>query len=108
MLPADYVFGAAVALIVASNLYFGSRIEQTRVAMQWRSDGEAAWRAPKWLAIWGVVFFMVAVRFVIWLASAYAPSSVHSAEPGIVIFSAVVAGSHLFVLMKARTERWTE
>ena len=45
---------------------------------------------------------MVAVRLFIWLASTYAPQSVHGVELGIVIFSVIAAGSHLFVLMKAK------
>lgn len=35
MLPADYVFALALALVVMFNLYFGPRIERERVAMQW-------------------------------------------------------------------------
>jgi hypothetical protein len=102
MLPADYVFGLAVVLVVAFNLYFGPRIARERIAMQWRNSGEPTWAAPKWLAMWGVVVFMVAVRLFIWLASTYEPQSVHGVELGIVIFSVVVAGSHLFVLRKAK------
>lgn len=102
MLSADYVFGFAVVLVVAINLYFGPRIERERVAMQWGSNGEPTWYAPKWLAMWGTVIFMAAVRLFIWLASTYAPQHVHGTELGIVIFSMIAAGSHLFVLMKAR------
>jgi hypothetical protein len=36
LLPADCVFGAAVALVVGCNLYFGQRIKRERVAMQWQ------------------------------------------------------------------------
>jgi hypothetical protein len=46
MLPADYVFGLAVALIVTLNFYFGRRIEQDRIAMQWGRNGEPTWSAP--------------------------------------------------------------
>jgi len=102
MVPADYVFGFAIALVVASNLYLGPRIEGERVAMQWGPNGEPTWYAPKWLAMWGMIAFMAAVRLFIWLASTYAPQHVHGAELGIVIFSLITAGSHLFVLMKAR------
>jgi len=102
MVPADYVFGFAVALVVALNLYLGPRIESARVAMQWGSSGEPTWYAPKWLAMWGMIAFMAAVRLFIWLASTYAPQHVHGAELGIVLFSLIAAGSHLFVLMKAR------
>ena len=105
MLPADYVFGLAVALVVIFNVYFGPRIERERVAMQWGRNGEPTWYAPKWLAMWGMVAFMVAVRLFIWLASTYTPQSVHGVELGIVFFSVVTAGSHLFVLMKARAAR---
>jgi hypothetical protein len=102
MLSADYVFGLALVSVVTFNLYFGPRIEQERIAMQWGLNGEPTWSAPKWLAMWGVVVFMLAVRLFIWLASTYAPQSVHGVELGIVILSVVTAGSHLLVLMKAR------
>jgi hypothetical protein len=101
MLPADYVFGSAVALVVACNFYFGPRIERERIAMQWGSDGEPTWYAPKWLAMWGTVFFMVAVRLFIWLVSTYTPQIVHGVQLGIIGFSVVVAATHLFVLKKA-------
>ncbi|WP_377831171.1 DUF1648 domain-containing protein (plasmid) [Bradyrhizobium lupini] len=105
MLPADYAFGLALALVIAFNLYFGPRIERERVAMQWGRNGEPTWYAPKWLAMWGMIVFMTAVRLFIWLASTYAPQRVHGVELGIVIFSVIAAGSHLFVLMKARAAR---
>jgi hypothetical protein len=105
MLSADYVFGIAVALVVAFNFYLGPRIEREHVAMQWGPSGEPTWYAPKWLAMWGMLAFMVAVRLLIWLASTYAPQSVHGVELGIVIFSVIAVGSHLFVLMKARAVR---
>ncbi|PWE78689.1 hypothetical protein XF30_19985 [Bradyrhizobium sp. SUTN9-2] len=102
MVPADYVFGFAIAVVIGANLYLGPRIASERVAMQWGPSGEPAWYAPKWLAMWGMIAFMAAVRLFIWLASTYAPQHVHGAELGIVIFSLIAAGSHLFVLMKAR------
>jgi hypothetical protein len=101
LLPADYVFVAAVALVVGCNLYFGPRIKRERVAMQWGSDGKPTWYTPKWVALWGMVPFMLAIRLFIWLASTYAPQSVHGAEPGIVIFSVIVTASHIFVLKMA-------
>jgi len=54
------------------------------------------------MAMWGMIAFMVAIRLFIWLASTYAPQHVHGAELGIMIFSLIALGSHLFVLMKAR------
>ncbi|EIG60586.1 DUF1648 domain-containing protein [Bradyrhizobium sp. WSM1253] len=105
MLPADYAFCLALALVVTFNLYFGPRIERERVAMQWGRNGEPTWYAPKWLAMWGMIVFMAAVRLFIWLASTYAPQRVHGVELGIVIFSVIAAGSHLFVLMKSRAAR---
>jgi hypothetical protein len=103
MVPADYVFGFAIALVVGLNLYLGPRIETERVGMQWGPNGEPIWYAPKWLAMWGMIAFMAVVRFFIWFASTYSPRHVHGTELGIVIFSLIAAGSHLFVLMKART-----
>ena len=105
MAPADYVFGFAVAFVVVLNLYLGPRIESACVAMQWGRNGEPTWFAPKWMVMWGMIAFMVAVRLFIWLASTYAPQRVHGVELGIVIFSVIAAGSHLFVLMKARAAR---
>ena len=102
MQPADYVFGFAVALVVASNFYLGPRIERERVAMQWGASGEPTWYAPKWLAMWGVIILVATIRLFIWLASTYAPQHVHGAEFGMIIFSMIAAGSHLYVLMKAR------
>jgi hypothetical protein len=99
---ADYVFSAAVAVVVGCNLYFGPRITRERVAMQWRSDGTPTWHAPKWVALWAMVLFMLAVRLTIWLASTYAPQSVHGADLGIVLFSVIVAAAHVLVLRMAR------
>ena len=97
MLSADYVFGLALALVVTLNLYFASRIERERVAMQWDRNGEPTWYASKWIRMWGMVAFMAAVRLFIWLPSTYAPQRVHGVQLGIVIFSVIAAGSHLFV-----------
>jgi hypothetical protein len=73
-----------------------------RVAMQWRSDGKPTWHAPKWVALWGMVPFMLAVRLFIWLASTYAPQSGNGAELGIVLFSVIVTAAHIFVLKIAQ------
>jgi hypothetical protein len=40
---------------------------------------------------------MLAIRLFIWLASTYAPQSVHGAELGIVLFSVIVTAAHIFV-----------
>ena len=45
--------------------------------------------------------FMLAIRLFIWLASTYAPQSVHEAELGIVLFSVIAIASHIFVLKMA-------
>ena len=52
--------------------------------------------------LWGMVLFMLAVRLIIWLASTYAPQSVHGAELGIVLFSVIVTAAHIFVLKMAQ------
>jgi hypothetical protein len=38
MYPADYVFGAALAFVVGSNIYLGPRLTSDRIAMQWDSS----------------------------------------------------------------------
>jgi hypothetical protein len=104
MLAADYVFVAAVIFVIGCNFYFGSRIRRDRVAMQWGFDGKPTWRAPKWLALWGMVGFMLAVRVLIGLAVTYKPRHVHGVDIGIVGVSLVAAASHLFVLRTAAKE----
>lgn len=56
---------------------------------------------PPWVALWWMVPFMLAIRLFIWLASTYAPQSVHEAELGIVLFSVIAIASHIFVLKMA-------
>jgi hypothetical protein len=99
--PADYVFGAAIALVVGSNLYLGQRIKSERVAMQWGLTDRPTWYAPKWVALWGMVAFMLAIRLLVELASTYAPQSLHQVELGIAGFSVVVTAAHIFVLTMA-------
>jgi hypothetical protein len=101
LFAADYVFGAAVALVIGCNLYYGPRIHAERVAMQWGMDRKPTWYAPKWLALWGTVPFMLAIRLFIWLAPTYTPQIVHGVEPGIMGFSVIVAAAHIFVLKMA-------
>jgi hypothetical protein len=101
MLNADYVFGAAVLFVIGCNLYFGPRINSERIAMQWGLDGRPTWYAPKQLALWGIVVFMLAVRAFIGAAATYAPQSGHGVEVGIVGFSLVTAGVHVFTLTMA-------
>jgi hypothetical protein len=40
LLSADYVFVAAIVIVIGCNFYFGPRIKQEPVAMQWGSDGK--------------------------------------------------------------------
>jgi hypothetical protein len=103
MLAADYAFGAAVAVVIACNLYFRRRIKSARVAMQWGFDGSPTWSAPKSLALWGTPVFMFAIRLLVWLAMTYAPQSVHGVEIGIVLFSVIAAAAHAFILRMAES-----
>ncbi|MEH2513250.1 hypothetical protein V1291_004604 [Nitrobacteraceae bacterium AZCC 1564] len=100
MLAADLVFLIAVGFVIACNFYFEPRIKSDRVAMQWGRDGKPTWSAPKRLAQWGMVAFMVAVRAVIWAMMTYMPEKVHSPELGLLLFSLIVALSHVFVISK--------
>jgi hypothetical protein len=101
MLNADIVFWPIVALMAASNLYFGPRIADDRVAMQWGIDGRPTWYAPKAIGLWGMVGFALAVRLFIWIASTYVPTKVHGVETGLLIASVVIAASYAFILKKA-------
>jgi hypothetical protein len=99
VLGADIVFVVAVGFVVACNLYFDKRTSD-RVAMQWGLDGKPTWYAPKWITLWGMVAFMIAVRALIWAAMTYYPEKVHGPEMGLFGFSIIAAASHLFVLLK--------
>jgi hypothetical protein len=105
MLLADYVFAAALVFVVACNLYFGPRITSDRVAMQWGLHGRPNWYAPKWLALWGMVAFMLALRLFMWLAATYTPQHVHGVELGILIMSVGIPAAHLYTLSTAATAR---
>jgi hypothetical protein len=105
MLPADYVLAAAVVFVVGCSLYFAPRIASARVAMQWGMDGTPNWYAPKWLALWGMIPFLLAVRLLIWLAATYTPQFVHGEQIGIIGMSVTVAAAHFLVLKTAATTR---
>jgi hypothetical protein len=101
MLAADFVFLIAVGFVIACNLYFEPRIKSDRIAMQWGADGKPTWSAPKRVALWGMVAFMLIVRVLIWASMTYTPETTHSPELGVALFSIIAALSHVFVLSKA-------
>ncbi len=101
MLVADYVFWSAVIFMVACNLYYGPRIAGDRIAMQWGLDGRPTWFAPKGIALWGMVAFVLAVRLLIWAATSYVPEYVDGPETGLTFFSVIVTAAHLWVLRSA-------
>jgi uncharacterized membrane protein len=102
MLAADYVFGAAILIVIGCTSYFGPKIKGERIAMQWGVDGNPTWTAPKQMGLWWMVPFMLVVRLFIWAASTTIPARVHGAEAGIIGFSVIAAAAHLYVLMAAR------
>jgi len=102
MLAADYVFGAAILIVIGCTLYFGPKIKGERIAMQWGVDGKPTWTAPKQIGLWWMVAFMLAVRLFIWAASTYVPARVHGVDAGIIGLSVIAVGAHLYVLMAAR------
>jgi apolipoprotein N-acyltransferase len=101
VLPADYVLIAAVALIACANLYYGPRIPQKRIAMQWGLDGKPTWYAPKSAYLWGILAFVILVRAMIWAFVTYAPQTVHGLGAGIISFAITVALAHIFILKRA-------
>ena len=101
MLAADIVFFAALAFVIGINLVYGPRITADRVAMQWGTDGRPTWTAPKPIALWWMVGFMLAVRAFIWAAATYFPEKTHGVEIAIVLFSLIAAAAHAFVVVKA-------
>jgi len=63
MLAADYVFGAAILIVIGCTLYFGPKIKGERIAMQWGVDGKPTWTAPKQIGLWWMVAFMLAAVY---------------------------------------------
>jgi hypothetical protein len=101
MLPADYLFLAALAFVVACSLWFAPRIRSDRIAMQWGFDGKPTWHAPKQIGIWAVPAVMLVVRLFIWAAMTWLPARVHWPELGIALLSVIAAGVHVFILTRA-------
>ncbi len=101
MSSADLIFWPVVALLAACNLYFAPRIRSDRIAMQWGFDGRPTWYAPKAVGLWGMVAFALAVRLLIWGLSTYAPTKVHGAEVGLLLFSVIFGASYVLMLRKA-------
>jgi hypothetical protein len=101
MLPADYVLVFAVVVITCANFYYGPRITQDRIAMQWGLDGKPTWYAPKRAYLWGILVFVIFIRGVIWAFVTYAPQTVHGLQTGIIGFAVIVAAVHIFVLRAA-------
>jgi Protein of unknown function (DUF1648) len=100
-MAADYLFGAAIVLMIASSLYFMPRIAQDRIAMQWGFDGKPTWFAPKPMGLWGLIVFALAIRAIIWAATTWAPHLVHGVDLGVMMMSVTLVISHLFVLLRA-------
>jgi hypothetical protein len=101
MLSADLIFWPVVAFLVGCNLYFGPRISSDQITMQWGFDGSPTWYASKAIGLWGMVAFALLVRLLIWALSTYAPSKVHNVEVGLLLFSLIVAASHVLMIRKA-------
>jgi hypothetical protein len=101
MLAADYVFWFAVALMAGISVYYGRRITDARVAIQWGLDGKPTSYAPKAIVLWGPLAFALAIRLMIWAAMTYTPEKVHGPDIGLLLFSIIAAASHFWVLRSA-------
>ena len=97
----DIAFIASILVMVAASLYFSSRLKGAKVAMQWGFDGKPTWFAPKVLALWGLVGFALFIRLLIYVLSTFTPDKIHGAEIGLVIFSIVLAITHVATLIAA-------
>jgi hypothetical protein len=101
MLPADYVFWPVVAAMAASNLYFSQRVAGDRMAMQWDANGKPIRTAPKAVGLWSMVAFALAVRLLVWMLATYVPEKAHGAETAVLLFSLIVAASHVIMARAA-------
>lgn len=100
-MTADYIFGMAIVLMIATSLYLAPRFARDRIAMQWGLDGRPTWSAPKPMGLWGLIVFALVIRAVIWAAMTWTPHLVHGADLGLMLVSITFVISHLFVLLRA-------
>jgi hypothetical protein len=101
MMAADGIFLAALAVMTGCTLYFAPRIGRERIAMQWGFDGRPTWSMPKPVGLWALIAFAVAVRLFIAVLLKVAPDRVHGEEPGLSLFSIIVAVCHAAILFAA-------
>jgi hypothetical protein len=100
--PSDYVFAAALALVIGCNIFLGTRLMRESTNIEWRLSARANRYVPTWLAVWGGPILMIGVRFLIWLGSVFTPLADLGIQISIVMFSVIFATTHISMLLKAR------
>jgi len=100
--PSDYVFAAALLLVIGCNIFFGTRLMRESTKMQWRLTAGADRHVPTWLAVWGGPILMIAVRFLIWFGSVFTPLADFGVQILIVMFWVIFATAHISMLLNAR------
>ena len=61
-------------------------------------DGRPNWSAPKAVGLWIMIALALAVRLLIWAATAHTPKLVHGEELGLLMSSVVIAAVHVYLL----------
>lgn len=100
--PSDYVFAAALALVIGCNIFLGKRLMHESTNIEWRLTGRASRYVPTWLTVWGGPILMIGVRVLIWLGSVFTPLADLGIQISIVMFSVIFATAHISMLLKAR------
>jgi hypothetical protein len=79
--------------------HFSSRINSKKIPMQWGSDGEPAWFAPRLLGIWWQLYFTFIVGGALFVMSCYvAKEKIPALCVAIVLVSVAGAATQLFHL----------
>jgi len=55
------VFILAVLVIAAASIHFGGRIATARIPMQWGTDGNPTWYAPRTIGLWSMLGFTLII-----------------------------------------------
>lgn len=56
-----FVFALAILVIAGSAIHYGGRISISRIPMQWGTDGNPTWFAPRIIGLWWLLYFTAVI-----------------------------------------------
>ena len=67
-------FVLAIAVIAGAAIYYSGRISIPRIPMQWGTDGNPTWFAPRTIGLWWLLYFTVAIGIGLFVLAHFADS----------------------------------